>query len=250
MRFTKIMFFSIFIMVSGCQSRYAPDLIPKAGFYKTVENLSLSDAMLEYFDNVDAKYDARHGAYKIVYVSTSGSSSALPYGAFPYYEKSQVGSVFNDLCISRKGITQSDDPRPKMDVFYAYSTKLHCDNKDLKNKSTLEVTSKGGTLLLNLSSTFQSVESERKEARDEAIKKAEMERQSREEAIKKAEMERESNAKKCRSDTPHLRLTLKEGDYTLQGLVVEVKKDIALIQTQTDQKWFSRSLISSPYCSW
>jgi|AP82_1055514.scaffolds.fasta_scaffold683573_1 hypothetical protein len=38
---------------------------------------------------------------------------------------------------------------------------------------------------------------------------------------------------RCHSDTALLQSNISEGDFTLQGLVVEVKNEIVLIQTPT-----------------
>ena len=52
----------------------------------------------------------------------------------------------------------------------------------------------------------------------------------------------------CRLNTRNLVRNLSEGDYVLQGLVIETKDKIVMVQSSSKTRWIKKSLILAPSC--
>lgn len=232
-----IIFFLAWITATlfGCQSNYAPWMVPKDGFYDSVDQLSLEESTTGYFRIIDANYDPHNAAYSIHHSTI--------YGAFPFYEKAQVGRVFNKLCTDRDGIVKGDK-KTRLDPFVDFSSALFCENENPVNSGKLEVSHSNKTLYLKYTTEADIIANQK--IQEDALEK---ERVKKEEERKNFLLAKEQKRKDCRKETLILQNNISEGDYTLQGLVVEVKDEVVLIQTQNNMKWYKKSSILSIQCA-
>lgn len=230
--FFRFLVISLSMVIAGCQTSYAPWMKPKDGFYESTKDLNLEDAARRYLSDVGVA----KGGYYVVYHSQI-------YPAFPYYERSQAGQVFTKLCEERRGVVFSDAVVKGLDPYASFKKVLRCDSRRFDNSGQLNVTYEGRNLYLSYSS-WENL------AADKERKALEVEEQRKADEAKRqaAEIERERKMEMCKRDTDRLRKEVAEGEYTRQGLVVEVKDKVVLIQTSGSAEWFNRASISSVHC--
>ncbi len=79
-------------------------------------------------------------------------------------------------------------------------------------------------------------------------KEQEQKRQALEYQQAKRKAKQQAKRKRCQADTKYLLGNLSEGDYSLQGLVIEVKDKVVMVQSSTGTRWIKKSLILAPSC--
>jgi hypothetical protein len=206
---------------------------PSKGFFEETKADSLDVAMSKYFESIESGVsDQDH------YVTISQG-----YGAFPYYEKSEVGEVLTKLCTDRGGKLKADEEIKGLDAYASFENKLQCINTEKPNAGMLTISHNYRTIYMSFISD-ETIEKE-KNAKKLALKKSEEQKKLIAERIKLA---KEKAKKKCLKDTEILIENLSEGDYSIQGLIVQVKDKIALAQDGDKSKWYPIQQLESKSC--